>query len=186
MRDQFISFNIPNALTTLRVLLIPVFVWAYSSVPDRRVAFMIFLIAGVTDYFDGYLARKWDQITAFGKLMDPLADKLMTLAVLFCLASTGHLAWWVFYIVLIKEALMVAGSLIMLKRRVVVMANIAGKLATSAFMLAIFALYPWHDYIWLRSTGEVVIYLAIAISLYAVVIYGRNAFFLNKGTENNK
>ena len=180
MRGKIIWCNIPNALTTLRVLMIPAFVWAYGSVPDPRVALMIFLIAGITDYLDGYLARKWNQITAFGKLMDPLADKLMTLAVLCCLASTGYLAWWVFYIVLIKEALMVAGSLVMLKRNVIVMANMAGKLATFAFNLAVFALYPWHDYIWLRSTGEIVMYLAVTLSLYAMVIYGRNAFFSNK------
>ena len=180
MRRQFFTLNIPNALTALRVLLIPAFVWTYYNMPDPRAALLIFLIADVTDFFDGYLARKWDQITAFGKLMDPLADKLMTLAVLFCLASTGHLAWWVFYVVLIKEALMVAGSLVMLKRRVVVMANMAGKLATFAFNLAIFALYPWHDYTWLRSAGEAVMYLAVALSLYAMVIYGRNAFFTNK------
>jgi cardiolipin synthase len=152
-------------------------------VPDPRVALVIFIIAGVTDYFDGYLARKWNQITAFGKLMDPLADKLMTLTALFCLASTGHLAWWLFYVVLIKEVLMVAGSLVMLKRNVVVMANLAGKLAAAAFILAIFALYPWHNFIWLSSTGEAVMYLAVVLSLYAMVIYGRNAFFSHKGIE---
>jgi cardiolipin synthase len=177
MHKHRTALNIPNALTALRVILIPVFVWAYFNVPDRRIALVIFLIADITDYLDGYLARKWNQITAFGKLMDPLADKLMTLTVLFCLASTTHLAHWVFYVTLVKEALMVAGSLVMLKRNVVVMANIAGKLATFAFILAIFALYPWHDYVWLRKAGELVMYLAVASSLYAMAVYGRNAFF---------
>jgi CDP-diacylglycerol--glycerol-3-phosphate 3-phosphatidyltransferase len=183
MSGHFFSFNIPNALTMLRVLLIPAFIWAYVHVHDPRAALAIFLIAGFTDYLDGYLARKWNQITAFGKLMDPLADKLMTLSALICLASAGHLAWWVFYIVLIKEALMVAGSLVMLKHRVVVMANLTGKLAAIAFTLAIYALFPWHSNIWLKSAGEVVMYLAVALSLYAMAVYGRNAYLSHKNTE---
>ena len=86
--------NLPNFLTALRVAMIPVFIVTYEQVPPAA-SLLIFLLASLTDCLDGYLARKWNQITAFGKLFDPLADKLLLLAVLFCIARSGLIPWWV-------------------------------------------------------------------------------------------
>ena len=121
--------NLPNLLTILRMCMIPIFVALYYS-GMQPLALVVYLLAGATDILDGYLARKWNQITSFGKLMDPLADKLMTLTMIYCLADTGYLPVWVLIVLLLKELMMVLGSLALLKglkgQKIVVMANWAG------------------------------------------------------------
>ena len=125
--------NLPNCLTIVRMLLIPVFLIAYYQLPDQRyISMAVFALASFTDCLDGYLARKMNQITSFGKLCDPLADKLMVLSILFCLAGDGALAPakykplnWIYLIsMLVKEFYMLAGSMVMLKKGVVVQSNI--------------------------------------------------------------
>jgi len=171
--------NIPNALTVLRVLLIPVFACLYSS-GMYLWALFVFLLAGLTDYLDGFLARRWNQITSFGKLIDPLADKLMLLTVLYFLASSGHLPWWVFYALLGKEALMVFGALFMLREKVVVAADWAGKVATVVFLPAVFCVFPWHSLLWLHTTGLMMLYIALALSVYAFFHYAKQLLMLKK------
>ena len=108
------NLNLPNALTFLRILMIPAVYITYYQLPERRwIALVIYLLASFTDFLDGYLARKWNQITSFGKLFDPLADKLIVLTVLYCLADTDYAPWWVFFLMLGKEILMVLGSLLL-------------------------------------------------------------------------
>jgi len=165
--------NLPNALTCVRIALIPLFAYVYY-LPEPRWALMIFLLAGTTDLLDGYLARKWQQVTSFGKLMDPLADKLLTLTALYVLADTGHIHWWMVWAMLGKELVMVLGAALML-RHTVVAADLSGKLATTAFTLAVFAVFPWHSYAWLTRAGGALMYLAVALSLYAMVHYGLSA-----------
>ena len=115
--------NLPNALTALRMALIPLFVWAFYQV-GPGVALVIYLLAAATDWLDGFLARRWNQVTSFGKLADPLADKLMLLTMLFCMGQSGRVPWWVLGVMLGKELLMVIGSVFLLKRHnVVVMAK---------------------------------------------------------------
>ena len=167
--------NIPNALTLFRVVLIPVFVWAYfNSSPVR--ALLIFLLAAFTDFLDGYLARKWNQITDFGKLLDPLADKLMTVTLLICLAITGNVAWWVAIVMLMKELFMLIGSLYMLSKKIVVYSNIYGKVATFAFIVALALVFPWHSVDMMTTIGNVLMYIAVALSLLSMVIYSMDAY----------
>lgn len=167
------NMNLPNVLTALRMVLIPVFVWAFFNL-HPWVALAIYLLAGATDWLDGYLARKWNQVTAFGKLADPLADKLMLLSMLACLGWSGIVSWWVLFVMLVKEAGMVVGSALLLrKRNVVVMANWLGKAATVSFFLAVVAVFPWHGQLWLYQVGEYLIYLAMLISLASMVVYVR-------------
>ena len=89
--------NVPNALTLVRIILIPVFVLFYVfQIPDWNLwAAIVFIAASVTDLLDGYLARKWNQITDFGKLMDPMADKLLVLAALLILQDWNIIPFWV-------------------------------------------------------------------------------------------
>ena len=166
--------NIPNLLTILRMLMIPVFAKMYYS--DMRAASMlVFLLASATDVLDGYLARKWNQITSFGKLMDPLADKLMTLTMIFCLMNTGFLPVWVFSVLVCKELMMVAGGLALLKgvkgQKIVVMANWAGKAATALIISAIALIFPWHSWEIVRTVGQWLMYGAVGFSLFAMVNY---------------
>ena len=120
--------NIPNVLTLVRVILVPVFIALYCC-GQTGLAFAAYVAASLTDAVDGRLARRLNQVTDFGKLMDPLADKLMQMSMMFCLAGTGYLPWWVLFVLLAKEAVMVAGGALLLKRDVVVMSNWSGKAA---------------------------------------------------------
>lgn len=163
--------NLPNALTLLRMIMIPVFAWAYFSIGPKW-ALLIFLVASFTDYLDGYLARKLNQVTNFGKLFDPLADKLMLLTALFCLARTEYIPWWVLAVMIIKELVMVVGSMFMLgKEHVVVQANMFGKTATVLFIAAVALIFPWHESAVIHQIGTVVLYIALASSIVALCAY---------------
>jgi len=170
------NLNLPNFLTFLRILMIPAVYITYYQMPDSRwISLVIYLLASFTDFLDGYLARKWNQITSFGKLFDPLADKLITLTVLYCLADTGYAPWLIFWFMIAKEVLMVLGALFMLGQKVVVKSNIYGKAATCMFIAAIALVYPWHNIPALFTVGTVLIYLALAASLAAMLIYAWEA-----------
>ena len=166
--------NLPNFLTILRMCMIPVFASMYYS-DMQPFSLLVFLLAGATDILDGYLARKWNQITSFGKLMDPLADKLMTLTMIFCLMDTGYLPVWVLAVLVLKELMMVLGGLALLKgvkgQKIVVMANWAGKTATALLIAAIALVFPWHSWEIVRTIGEILMYFAVGFSLFAMVNY---------------
>ena len=129
-------WNVPNVLTMLRLALIPVFVALFATGHDK-LALLTFLVASFTDFLDGYLARKHKQITAFGKLMDPLADKVMVCTALLCQGIQGVFPWTAIAIVMGKELLMVLGGVFMLRNDVVVYSNMLGKLAQCSFILAL-------------------------------------------------
>jgi CDP-diacylglycerol--glycerol-3-phosphate 3-phosphatidyltransferase len=171
--------NLPNLLTALRIALIPVFVLTYERVAPA-VSLLIFLVASLTDCLDGYLARKWNQITAFGKLFDPLADKLLLIAVLCCLAYSGIIPWWVLIVMAVKELLMMSGSMWLLRKKVVVSANILGKAATVFFIAALTFVFPWHPAGILTIVGNALLYAAVALSLAALIVYAYSGFFKPK------
>ncbi len=162
--------NLPNILTILRILLIPVFYSLYQKGMPAQ-ALLVFLIASFTDFLDGYLARKWNQITNFGKLADPAADKIMVLTALYCLAADGRIPWFAPAVILIKELAMVAGSLCMLGKKVVVYANIWGKLATVAFIVSLVLVFPWHGIEILYKIGNVLVIVSTLLSVWAMVQY---------------
>lgn len=166
--------NLPNALTVLRMLLIPAFAWAYFHLTPL-IALIIYLAASFTDFLDGYLARRLNQITDFGKLMDPLADKLMLITMLICLAVTRHVMWWVVAVMVVKELFMMIGSVYMLKHEVVVSSNIWGKAATFVFIFALALVFPWHTLTVMTAIGHALLYIAVALSVLSMFIYARNA-----------
>lgn len=125
--------NTPNKLTLLRVILVPVFMvfmmydwFAYS----RLVAALVFVLAFLTDWLDGYLARKNNQVTNFGKIMDPLADKLLTTAALVCLNATGDVSPWVTIIILAREFIVSGVRIAAAAEGNVIAASIWGKIKT--------------------------------------------------------
>jgi len=129
--------NIPNILTLIRFCLVPVF--GYCLYNEQFVAAVIlFVVACATDILDGVIARKFNLITSFGKLADPLADKLMQLTALAILSMQSVIPLPVLIIVLAKEIFMIAGSVLLYKRiNFVVQANWYGKMTTVIFSLAI-------------------------------------------------
>ncbi|NLJ41202.1 MAG: CDP-diacylglycerol--glycerol-3-phosphate 3-phosphatidyltransferase [Clostridiales bacterium] len=162
--------NIPNLLTTVRFLLIGIFIYVFynSSIENNLIwSIVIFLIAGITDVLDGYIARKYDLVTNWGKIMDPFVDKLMLVVVLVSLYTLGIVPLAVLLIVLGKELLMVLGAIFLYKnRQMVVQSNLIGKAASAAFYVAITALVfkiPFAYYLLLT---------AVALNLIALVQYG--------------
>ncbi|MQA26001.1 MAG: CDP-diacylglycerol--glycerol-3-phosphate 3-phosphatidyltransferase [Micromonosporaceae bacterium] len=102
------AVNAANGLTLLRLALVPVFVWLavlseMTSATWRIVAAAVFGVASLTDFIDGWLARSWNQVTQFGKVADPIADKALTGAALVVLSAYGHVWWWVTGLILLRE-----------------------------------------------------------------------------------
>ena len=132
--------NIPNILTALRFLIVPIFGY-FLMTEQYLVAILLFLVAGLTDILDGYIARKYNLITSFGKLADPLADKCMQIMALVVLVFQPNplIPVTVLIIVVAKEIFMAAGSMLLYKRgKNIVAANWYGKLATVILYSAIF------------------------------------------------
>jgi cardiolipin synthase len=173
--------HIPNILTVLRFLLIPFIVY-YIIVDQYLLAFIFLTISGLTDVLDGFIARKFNFITNFGKLIDPLADKTTQIAVLLTLAFKDIIPFWIIIVVAIKEATMIAGASFLYGKELVVSSKWFGKLATVLFYIAIvcsFGIKYWNT---LASdpTNSVaplpqfdlwVYYLALAATIFSLIMY---------------
>lgn len=160
--------NLPNVLTILRFFLIPLFVLVFfSSVKyNYLIAIGVFLLSGLTDVLDGFIARRYNMVTEFGKLFDPLADKLMILTVLWCLAYKGYVPSIVFYIILFKELFMIVGSVILYGRiKIVVSANIYGKIATVLLYIAIISL------LLNMKISLYILMIAVVFAIFALIVY---------------
>jgi len=134
-KDDFL--NVPNCITLLRIMLIPVFCFFIYN--ERYfAAAVVFLIAGLTDIFDGYMARKLNKITSWGKLLDPVGDKIMQLSVLLILTVQHIIPVFILYIVAIKELLMIIGGILIYRsKNLIVTSNWYGKAATLIFYIAV-------------------------------------------------
>ena len=127
--------HIPNILTVIRFLLIPVIIF-YIFTGNYILAFVFFTISGFTDIADGFIARRFNLISNFGKLMDPLADKLTQIATIASLVFTNIIPIWILLIVLLKEFIMICGASFLYGKDVVVYSRWYGKLATVLFFIA--------------------------------------------------
>jgi cardiolipin synthase len=97
--------NIPNLLSFLRIALVPVFLWLLLNEMFLSAIFVL-MVAGITDFLDGYLARKLNQMTKLGKVLDPVADRLYIFATLLALSVTGNIPWWLAALVIARDVLM--------------------------------------------------------------------------------
>ena len=169
-------WNVPNVLTMIRLLLIPVFVVLFVLGYDK-LSLLTFCVASFTDFLDGYLARKHNQITDFGKLMDPLADKLMVVTALICQGVKGVFPWVAICIVMLKELVMVFGAYYMLNHDIVVYANMLGKSAQVSFIAAL-VLSFWHaEFVTMAlPIDRVILWIAVVLALVALVDYSRAAY----------
>ena len=127
---------LPNALTIIRFIFIPVIIF-YIFTGNYILAFIFFTISAVTDVADGFIARKYNFVSNFGKLMDPLADKLTQIATLASLVISHIIPIWILVIVLSKEFIMIIGASFLYGKDVVVYSKWYGKLATVLFYIAI-------------------------------------------------
>ena len=177
--------NIPNILSCLRIVMVCLFIYWFAK-QQYLACLIIYIAAFLTDVLDGFLARRFNWITDFGKLVDPFADKFMLLSVLTCLTVIGKLPWYVLAVVILKELLLVFGGLFILKKRkVAVYADWWGKIATGLFFasitltLAKLALKPMLDAI-PDLALEIVFIVALAISIFSLFHYAYKAGFIGK------
>src|SRR3954452_542765 len=133
--------NLPNVLTLLRILAVPVIVVALlGETPNGdALAAAVFALAAFTDGLDGYIARSRGSVTTFGKLMDPLADKLLIIAPLVSLVSLGRIAAWVGMVIIAREFAVTGLRMVAVEQGVVIPASFTGKVKTITQVAAIFA-----------------------------------------------
>ncbi|MGI6017258.1 MAG: CDP-diacylglycerol--glycerol-3-phosphate 3-phosphatidyltransferase [Marvinbryantia sp.] len=168
--------NLPNKLTVIRMILIIPFVVLMMMGGDRTtryVALAIFIIASVTDWFDGYLARKNHLVTNFGKFMDPLADKLLVCSAMICLVAEGSLPAWVVIIIISREFVISGFRLIASDNGIVIAASWWGKFKTTSQMLMIILLIlNLGENIYVFAVLEqVFIWLALILTVISLVDY---------------
>ena len=167
----FVSLNLPNALAFFRILLAPLMFFMLVNAPGiftqihiswiNYFAALIFVIASVTDFFDGYIARSWDQKTKLGAILDPLADKMLILAAFLGLMMLGRASAWAVYLILIREFFITGFRVVMASDGVEVAASMAGKVKTVSQMFAVgFLLMSWPG-------GGLLLWIAVALTLYS-------------------
>jgi CDP-diacylglycerol--glycerol-3-phosphate 3-phosphatidyltransferase len=146
MATDMFPLNLPNLLTVLRIMLVPALVVALlGNTPGGDVlAAVVFALASLTDFIDGYLARARDSITTFGKLMDPLADKLLIIAALISLVSLHRLAAWVAMVIITRELAVTVLRLGATQAGVVMAASMFGKVKTCLQIVTIMAVIAVH------------------------------------------
>ncbi|MDZ7823355.1 MAG: CDP-diacylglycerol--glycerol-3-phosphate 3-phosphatidyltransferase [Ahrensia sp.] len=175
-----LTYSIPNLLTYLRILAVPLIVLCFfiegklqSTDFARWAALLIFVIASVTDFFDGYLARKWKQISNIGRMLDPIADKLLVSVVLLLLAAEGSIAGWALWaavIILCREILVSGLREYLAALKVSVPVTQLAKWKTTAQMVAIGFLLagPAGDKIlpYTSEIGIVLLWISALLTLY--------------------
>lgn len=169
------SKQIPNALTVLRFFIIP-FIIYYLVKEEYIMAFIMLVLSGLTDILDGFIARKFKLITNFGKLIDPLADKLTQISVLCTLLFKNIIPLWIIVIVLLKEASMVCGASFLYGRNLVVSSRWYGKVATVLFYIAIAVSLIIRQFSLSYSFDIIIYYLALVMTIFSLVMYFRDFY----------
>src|SRR6059058_1931729 len=165
-----VPLNVPNVLTVVRILLVPVLLVALldKTGGGDLLAAIVFAVASLTDYIDGWLARSRDSVTTFGKLMDPVADKLLVIAALVVLVSLDRLDAWVAMVIIAREVAVTMSRVAASGQGVIIAANRWGKLKTATQVATIFLLIAVHGSpAWL----DALVYLTVAITVISGIDY---------------
>lgn len=167
--------NLPNKLTLFRVILIPFFVFfllaPYFPGCGNYIAVAIFIVASLTDFLDGKIARKYNLVTNFGKFMDPLADKLLVCSALICLIALDRIPAWVVIIIIAREFIISGFRLVASDNGVVIAASYWGKFKTASQMIMVIVLVlnlPGQVF---SVIGTVLIYLSLALTIVSLIDY---------------
>ena len=166
--------NTANKLTMIRVVLIPVFiVLLYLDFTGHLLAALaVFILASVTDFIDGYVARHYNQVTDFGKFMDPLADKLLVMSAMAWFTEIGWMPAWAFFIVIARELAVTGLRLIAVEQGRVIAAGKSGKFKTASTMVGICLMLAWPN--------ETLILVCVVVILVTTVYSGIEYFIKNK------
>lgn len=175
--------HIPNILTVARFFLIPFII--YFIVVDQYITALILLtVSGLTDILDGWIARKFNFITNFGKLIDPLADKATQISTLIALSYIKIIPYWMLILVFAKEGAMIAGASFLYGKQLVVSSRWYGKLATVVFYIAIVASLAVNNFNIKIHFDIYIYYLALVLTIFALIMYFRE--FFKKGYMNKE
>jgi len=168
--------NLPNSLASLRILLAPVLFWVilnpeyftdagYHVTWNYFIASILFVLASVTDFFDGFIAREWNQMTMLGAIIDPLADKMLTLAAFLSLMMIGEASAWAIYLIIIRELFITGIRTVAVSEKLDIKASWAGKVKTVGQMIAIgFLLMHW-------TYATELLWFAVFLTMYSGLEY---------------
>ena len=177
--------NLPNKLTTLRVIMIPFFVFFLlwqngENYTFRMIALALFIIASLTDLLDGKIARKHNLVTNFGKFMDPLADKLLVCSALICMIELRELPAWMVIIIISREFIISGFRLVASDNGVVIAASYWGKFKTTFQMIGVVLLI--FNIPALSTLTTIIVWIALALTVISLVDYiVKNAGVLTEG-----
>ncbi len=167
--------NLPNKLTIARVILVPVLVvfmlTGWGGDANRYICIAIFAVASLTDWFDGHLARKNNQITNFGKFMDPLADKLLVCSAMICLIDLDRLPAWFVLIVIAREFIISGFRLVAVENGVVIAANYWGKWKTFTQMIMVILLMFDSQNEIMKVITQVFVWVSLVLTIISLVTY---------------
>ena len=165
--------NLPNKLTVLRVILVPFFVafllLSKSSESLKWIELVLFIAASLTDLLDGKIARKYNLVTTFGKFMDPLADKVLTISGMICLIELGRIPSWIVVIIVAREFIISGFRLIATEHGIVIAANYWGKWKTTFQMIMIILMIV--NLPALSLVTNIVMWIALALTIISLITY---------------
>ena len=166
--------NTPNKLTVARMIIVPFLVifllTGWGGEANRYISLTLFVVASVTDWFDGYLARKNNLVTNFGKFMDPLADKLLVCSAMICMIDLKRLPAWFVIIIIAREFIISGFRLIAAENGIVIAANYWGKFKTASQMIMIILLILHFDGIFV-ILEQIFIWLSLALTIISLITY---------------
>lgn len=165
-----------NIITLLRILLVPIFLVILLTEMENKeiIAFIVFLIASISDAFDGYIARKFDQVTDLGKFLDPIADKLLISAALIALVSLNEIETWAASVIILREIFMTAFRFYFYMKEASFSASKIAKNKTlfQIIAISIFIIYkklPYPEYLY--RIGTIILYIAVFLTVYSAIEY---------------
>lgn len=176
--------HIPNILSSLRILMVGAFIYFFAKM-QYLACLITFVSAFLTDLLDGYLARRNHWISDVGKVLDPLADKLMVLTALTCFYMKGWLPLWMLLIVFAKELIMIVGGTILFKRDVVVYSDWYGKFAAGFFNAGVALTLAKLFWPWIGALNLIVIGLAMVLGFVALFHYAKLQVFCKVQNTRN-
>lgn len=173
--------SIPNILCYLRILLVPVFLYIYFIIEtsdQHYISVVILIISSITDFLDGFIARKYNMITELGKLIDPVADKLTQFVVACTLMYTYPAYIWLVVIIVLKDGMLLFGGWIIYhkSRKHLDQAQMPGKVATCVFFVVSIILLAINPG---KIVADIMIYITLFLMIIAMVYYAKGLYHLN-------
>ncbi len=161
--------NLPNKLTMLRIICVPVFCVLYYK-GSFIAALIVFALASLTDMLDGYIARKYDLVTNFGKIMDPLADKILVYSAFCLMIQDMTIPAWMLIVILFREFLVAGMRTVAASEGIVIAAGITGKIKTVLQMFAVLMLIPHFQGVW-NTAAQVLLWASMVMTVVSGAEY---------------